>query len=120
MGGELPPCELYLRHVCAHTTICVLILLYMCPRTTIYVASHNECASVQVEHLAYARALYYYLRLTTMHVSSDSHVCVRMQVSSRPLLTYELSIRVLRLLYTCPQTRMYCAHAGEQQAEADL
>ena len=47
-GRHSTICVLILQYMCPHTTICVLtllyicvlILLYMCPHTTIYVASH--------------------------------------------------------------------------------
>ena len=49
----------------AYCCICVLILLYMCPHTTIYVSScYNKCALI----------LLYECSQTTVYVSSDYYI----------------------------------------------
>ncbi len=65
-------CVLILLYMCPYTTICVVMLLYMCPHTAIYVS------------------LYYYMcRHTTIYVSSYYYICV------------------LILLNMCPHTTIY-------------
>jgi hypothetical protein len=56
-------CVLILLYMCPHTTVCVLILLYMCPHTTIYEEEGEETFSYcyMCPHTAIYVSLYYYI-----------------------------------------------------------
>ncbi len=56
---------LLLLYMCPHTTICVLMLLYMCPHTTIYVFSFYYICVLMLR----------YLCLHAIPVSSCDYMC---------------------------------------------
>jgi hypothetical protein len=76
----------YTAGMCYLTT-CVLILLYMCPHTTIYVSSYYSYAH---RGQALFKPLYIqHICVILLHVSSYYYICV------------------LILLYMCPHTTIY-------------
>jgi hypothetical protein len=81
-------------HMCPHPTICVLILLYRCPHTTIHVSSYcYVCVRILLymcPHTAMCvRILLYMCPHTAICVSAYYYTCV------------------LILLYMCPHTAIY-------------
>jgi hypothetical protein len=80
--------------------ICVLILLYMCPHTTVYVSSYYYmCPHTTICFLI----LLCMCPHTTVYVSSYYYVCVLILLYMCPHTT----ICVLILLYMCPHTTIY-------------
>ena len=82
-------------YIYPHTAICVLILLYMCPRTTIYVSS---CCFIYVAILLYRCARHALVRRAAMPIASRCYAnLVALLCQSR-----RHSQRVLP--YMCPTT----------------
>ena len=92
-------CVLILLHMCPHTTvsvssyccICVLMLLYMCPHTAMYLVSSYYCMCPH----------------TTASVSSYCYICVLMLLYLCPHTAASVSsyyLFVLILLHLCPHT----------------
>jgi hypothetical protein len=74
-------------HICY---ICVLILLYMCPHTAIYVSSYLKVANVVYVHI------YYRCPHTAIYVSSYLKVA--------DVVFVDIYICVLTQLHMCPNT----------------
>ncbi len=90
----------YYMYVSAYYLMCVLMLLYMCPHTTVYVPS-----------CYYICALCYYMCVfILLYVSLYYYICVLILLYMCPLLLYVCfytTICVLILLYMCPHTSIY-------------
>jgi hypothetical protein len=79
-------CVLILLYMCPHTTICVLILLYMCPHTLRAIVNH---------------------RIHTIYVFSYNCICVLILLCMCPHTT----ISVSSYYYMCPHILLYmCPH----------
>ena len=90
--------------MCPHTTICVPILLCMCPRTTIHVSSScNICV-----HCMCVPILLYMCPHTTIYVSSYCNICVLILQYMRPLyVSSGLCSQSRGILSLCPHTTIY-------------
>jgi hypothetical protein len=91
--------------MCPHTTICVLIQLYMCPHTTTFLSSYY---CIGVRHTTINVPSYYYIcPHPTIYVSSYYYLCVLVLAHSPLLKTLSrmlLSGLSAILLYMCPHT----------------
>jgi hypothetical protein len=106
-------CVLILQYVSSYHYVCVLILLNMCPHTTVYLSSiqyYYACVLILLcmcPRAAMYLSTYYYSVViplyicphTTIHVSTFYYMCPRS------------TICVLILLHMCPHSTMYmCPH----------
>ncbi len=81
-------CVLILLYMCPHTTVyvCVLILLYMCPHTAIYVSSYSYICVLILLYMCPHTNIYTcphnMCPPTTIYVSSYYYIYVLMQTST--------------------------------------
>jgi hypothetical protein len=111
-------CVLILLYICPNTTIyvssyyhiCVLILLYMCPHTTIYVSSYYYiymCPDTTI----YVSLDYYVCPHTTIYVSSYYSIYSGSTGGRKCINANQWAQQyhqcVLILLHMCPHTTIY-------------
>jgi hypothetical protein len=100
-----------------NAAICVLILLillYVCPRTTVYVSSYyyiRPHTSVCFHTTIYVSSYYYICVLILLYMCPHTTVCVLILLYMCPHTIIYVSsyyyICVLILLYMCPRTTIY-------------
>jgi hypothetical protein len=91
--------------MCAHTTTCVLILLYVW-QGSLAIPLAERGAKVRASDISEAMAMEVYMcPLTTLYVSSYYYICVLilLYVSSYYYVCVLMLLCVMILLYTCPQ-----------------
>jgi hypothetical protein len=109
MRSHATLCVLIPVYVSAYYSICVLILLYMCPHTAIYVSAYySVCVLMLLYVSSYycicVRILLYMRPHTAINVSSYCYVCVRILLCMRP----HTAIYVASYCYyMCPHTAIY-------------
>jgi hypothetical protein len=100
-------------HVSSYYT-CVLILLYMCPHTTIYVSSYYYICVLILLYICppttiCVRILTY---MCSIHVSSYFYICVQSSGAAlcSALLKQYICVLILQYIYTCVLILVYsCA-----------
>jgi hypothetical protein len=114
-------CQELLIYVSSYYYICVLILVYMCPHTCIYVSASHTCIYMCQELLIYVSGatdtcvliLLYISPHTTIYVSGATDVSSYYYICLLILLyvSRATDICVLILLYMCPHTTIYVCPA---------